>query len=268
MSNRAKVLLSLGVVILVGTVYLVNKTLDRGKTTEVHTDREVIDNRDVETILKEDDATLVTKQIEDINVATGEEQTSVEEQKPVEGQKQVEEQKQFEIPPSKEGNSATSSTVNIVVQKDEKEAEVKEPVKSPAKASSFWNNELATIVYNKSKTINTNCTDDTGYKVITKEALAQAFSIMDSFVGGNISADSARQQIDDLKYELAPGFNYKLRNVAVGSFVVDGLSDEFTIRTEIGNRSYSSHFLYVKIYYNAETNKSTVYFGSSSSSPY
>lgn len=167
----------------------------------------------------------------------------VVEQKPVE--QPVQEQKPVEQP----------STPAVEEQKP-----VEQPVQpsTPAIASG-WKDDVASQVLALRRTANTNNTDVSHYaSVMTPECYNYLLGIANSWVNGSMDASTAKSQMESKTFDFVDGFSTRPEQMNFAVHTVSGL-DASAISNKLSSSWSGNHFIFIKVYYDANTNTSTVY---------
>lgn len=162
----------------------------------------------------------------------------------------------------KSGNSNSESSGGQTTQPStpaQQPQQTTPPPPAPVKKDSYWNDSLAqqAMGYMGNASTNNYSTDNRSYDQATYNTF---YAIAESFKNGNISASNAQNQIKDVKMDRNVGILFRYTDVVVGKLEVAGKASAKDISNAVANQGGGPNFIYLKVYYNGESDKNVVYY--------
>lgn len=132
------------------------------------------------------------------------------------------------------------------------------PTPVPVKKDSYWNDSLAqqAVANLSNESTNNYSTQNRSY---TKDAYNSYTSISESFKNGNISAATAQSQIKGVKFDMV-GMMFHHTDVSVGQMEVAGNASAKDISNAVARQGGGPNYIYIRVYYNGDTDRNIVYF--------
>lgn len=159
------------------------------------------------------------------------------------------------------GESNNSSDLGGQTNEPNTSNQPKPPVQQdkPKLQSEWLNSESQQALASTSRANTNNYDTNSPYITMTKEAFDKANAIMNSFVSGSIDSETAKSQIESIKFKIkenSPTFNFT--EIYVQKVEVDGKATREVIVSNIRPMQY---FMFCKAYYNGDINKTTIWWG-------
>jgi len=274
-SLKAKIITGVVATLIVGGIVTGGVIYNNKINSITHTDNDTKLQSDIpddtaltEEEAKERDEALALKELE---VVKSEEEKKAEEEtdknsedinnKPVSSEQNTNQGSGSSTPVNvgKSANSNSDSAGEQTSQPSTPAQQPQQPTPPPVKKDSFWNDSLAqqAIANLSNASTNNYSTDNRSY---TKDAYNSYTSISESFKNGNISASDAQSQIKGIKFDMGVGMMFHHTDISVGKMEVAGNASAKDISNAVARQGGGPNYIYIRVYYNGDTDRNIVYF--------